>query len=154
MNNKIVYFIDLPVNNKPRYICDITEKLYTQELTCTIFCKKDQSTQLLDKLLWTWKQESFIPHTLYSGDSNKPIEEPVIISTILPIPHQSNALLLFDPTDDISLFDTYTTIIDFAETYDSHKLKESRIRFKNLRELDKYKLEFLKLSTFLKNEQV
>ncbi len=155
MDKQKVYFIDLPVNSKPRYICDITEKIYGQQLTCTIYCKTEQSTQLLDRLLWTWKQESFVPHILCPAETvSDNLPEPVLITSTLPINHKTNTLILFDPVDDNSVFSSFNIIIDFAETYNPVKVAESRKRFKELRDAGEYDLEYLKLSEFLKKVQL
>ncbi|GEM_PF-919433 len=154
MDKQKIYFIDLSVNNKPRYVCDITEKLYARQLTCTIYCVKEQSAQLLDKLLWTWKQESFVPHTLCPAKTiTENIPEPVLISSALPLNHHTNVLILFDPFNDNSHFSPYDFIIDFAETYDNIKINESRKRYKTFLNSEQFEPVFLKLSEFLKKSQ-
>lgn len=155
MDKQKVYFIDLPVNNKPRYVCDITEKIYSSKLSCTIYCAAEQSAQLLDKLLWTWKQESFVPHTICpSTPISDTLPEPILITSKLPIEHQTDALILFDPPEDRTLFSSYRIIIDFAETYDEVKIKQSRKRYKDLLDSGEYELNYLKLSEFLKKTQL
>jgi DNA polymerase-3 subunit chi len=155
VDKKKVYFIDLPVNNKPRYVCDIAEKIYGQQLTSTIYCKLEQSTQLLDKLLWTWKQESFVPHTLCPAKTiSDNLPEPILITSTLPLNHKTDTLILFDPINDDSVFSSYNITIDFAETYNSIKIAESRKRFKSIRDAEEYDLEYLKLSEFLKKMQL
>jgi DNA polymerase-3 subunit chi len=156
VKNRKVYFIDLPVNNKPRYVCDITEKFYNLDLTVTIYCKSEQSTQLLNKLLWTWKQESFVPHTICpaTNEAQETLPEPVLITTSIPLKHQTDALILFDPLDDTSVFSSFTVIIDFAETYNTLKVEESRNRFRELRDNEKYDLEFIKLGLFINKKEL
>ena len=155
MDKQKVYFIDLPVNNKPRYVCDITEKIYSSKLSCTIYCAAEQSARLLDKLLWTWKQESFVPHTICPSPSAlDTLPEPILITSKLPLDHKTDALILFDPPEDRAIFSPFKIIIDFAETYDAIKVEQSRKRYKDILDSGKYELHFLKLSEFLKTTQL
>jgi DNA polymerase-3 subunit chi len=152
---KKVYFIDLPVNNKPRYICDIAEKIYTMGIKSTIYCRTEQSAQLLDKLLWTWKQESFVPHTLNIPENQQDaISEPVIISNSMPVKHQTDALILFDPLNEVSHFSSYKIIIDLAETYNPVKAEESRNRYRFFMKKEDFSLQFVKLGIFLKQKEI
>ena len=63
------------------YVCKLIEKGYKQNIN-PIFIKTDTQTQAeeLDKLLWTFRQESYIPHTLVDQDSNN--TQPVQIGWI------------------------------------------------------------------------
>ncbi|MCD4692990.1 MAG: hypothetical protein K8R79_08760, partial [Calditrichales bacterium] len=65
---------------------------------------------------------------------------------ILP---KTEALVLFDPLP-IDYFDLYKIVIDFAEVYSPQKTKESRTRYKQVRDADNYDLKFIKLGEFLK----
>ncbi|MEJ2053523.1 MAG: DNA polymerase III subunit chi [Calditrichaceae bacterium] len=57
-----IFFIELNVENKFRHACDIIENLYEKNISVTVFVNEEKFASLLDKQLWTWKQESFIPH--------------------------------------------------------------------------------------------
>ena len=60
-------FYVLPENgsSKPEAVtCRITEKAYSQGHRIFIHTKSREQAQNLDQLLWTYKQDSFLPHAL------------------------------------------------------------------------------------------
>ena len=147
-----IFFIELNVQNKFHHACDIIENFYDKKITATVFVKDNKNASNLDRQLWTWKQESFIPHIILSDNTNQP-DEPIIITTSELLPIATDALILFDPLQSAPL-DQYRYIIDFAEIYHPEKLKLSRERYKKLKDLERYNLEFNKLGAFLKTFKV
>ena len=84
------------------YVCKLIEKGYKQNIN-PIFIKTDTQTQAeeLDKLLWTFRQESYIPHTLVDQDSNN--TQPVQIGWIDNEIEDAEAIInLSDGMPDIS----------------------------------------------------
>jgi DNA polymerase-3 subunit chi len=144
-----VTFLELKIANKDRVICDVLEILYEQGQRTLVYAKDRKHTQLLNNLLWTWKQDSFIPHVLIEDRTEDPIE-PVILTNTLPINVRADVLMLYDslPADDLIAF---PSVIDFAEIYHPEKLSQSRARYKMLRSDNRFNLEFTPLGVFLNN---
>ena len=152
MSKTKIYFIELQIRNKVKLVCDLVEKLYNDKLTTAIYCQNKGQANLLDKSLWTWKQETFIPHLILTEAKEK-IDEPAVIAfdkTILP---KYDVLVLFNhlPYD---MFGSFKCVIDFAEVYDKDKLRDSRSRYKTIRDTDKFHLEFIKFGAFLHEKLV
>jgi DNA polymerase-3 subunit chi len=147
MSKKNVLFLELATANKNSFVCDVAEKLYGDGKSITIFCKEINTATLLDRLLWSWKQDSFIPHSVINEPQDF-IEESVILTTNLNFKPQTDALILFNPAPE-DYFSQYSFIIDFAEVYDNQKRLESRERYKKLRDNETYHLQFLKPGVFL-----
>jgi len=141
-----IIFVELAVPNKMKYVCDIVEKLYGSAKSIHVFAA-DSAAGRLDSYLWTWKQDSFIPHLLLS-DADQAVSERVLISGASNFPQNKEVLLLYDPLEP-EQFDGYSLVIDFAETYSAEKRQQSRDRFKTIRDSGKYDLEFIKLGAFL-----
>ena len=137
------------MQNKFRHVCDIIENFYDKKITVSVLVKDNKNASSLDRQLWVWKQESFIPHIVLNEYANQP-EEPVIITTNESFPVVTEALVFFDPLQSSPL-DQYKYIIDFAEVYHPENLRLSRERYKKLKTLGSYNLEFFKLGAFLKN---
>ena len=139
-----VFFIELPTSNKLKFVCDVTELFYNQNHSLAIYAHDPKSVTQIDQLLWTWKQDSFIPHSR-SGQQDT---TPVTISASGEDLAHTDVLIQFDPIqpDELSRF---RYVIDFAELYDKNRLSDSRRRFKELRNSDNYEIEFLKLGAFL-----
>ena len=147
MSKPKIIFIELAVARKTRYICDIAEKAYNSGLTVHIYCHNSSEAARIDQELWTWKQDAFVPHNQVANlDSNDC--EPVLIGTDVDFPEKAEVLILFDPADK-SCFKNYKYVVDFAETYAPDKLKDSRIRYKEIRDLPEFDLSFTKLGSFL-----
>ncbi len=147
MHNTEVFFIELAVSNKVKYICDIAEVFYSAKVHTDIYCGQKKDAVVLDQLLWSWKQDSFIPHAL-AADWD---DEPVVLHYSELSGGGNGTLILFDPVDSNRLSD-FKYIIDFAELYDNDRLLASRKRFKEIRDGGQHKIEFLKLGAFLQKQ--
>ncbi len=147
MQKTKVFFIDLAVSNKIRHTCEIVEKLYEKGLSITVFTASSSQKHTLDRMLWTWKQDSFIPHTS-EMDSGGAMIEPVFITDRQELPLITDALVQFDPLPQDKLTN-YKLVVDFAEVYDNSKLIKSRERYKSIRDSGIFELEYLKLGEFL-----
>ncbi len=139
-----VFFIELPNSNKLKFVCDITEFFYNQKHSLAIYVHDQKSAIQIDQLLWTWKQDSFIPHSRSAEQDNTP----VTIYTSGDEFIDTDILIQFDPIHPDKL-PRFSYVIDFAELYDKTRLNDSRRRFKELRDSDNYEIEFLKLGAFL-----
>lgn len=53
------------------FICRLIEKAYVQKHKVFILCKDKLDAEALDELLWTFKNDSFIPHNL-QGEGPEP----------------------------------------------------------------------------------
>jgi len=145
----VILFVELKLAAKNKYICEIAEKLYHNKISVCIY-SPENFTQI-DHLLWTWKQESFIPHQIYSN-INKNLE-PVIISNSQESLASSQAIILNNPLPSEYLL-KYNLIIDFAEIYRSDKKEESRQRFKKLRDTGEFDIHFSQLGAILAKKSI
>ena len=127
-----IVFIVLTSDVKSRIVCELAEKCYLSDKRVVIYSKQVEECKKIDTLLWTWKQNSFIPH-IYIDELSAAHREPIIVTTKINTLEDYDTLILMDPLPlkDISQFGL---VIDFAEKYDSHALAESRERFKIYRD--------------------
>lgn len=70
---------------KERFICRLIEKIWLQDYRVYVFTESAEQTRRLDDLLWTFKQDSFVPHDSY----------PEVIQSTSPI-YLSHASTLTD----------------------------------------------------------
>ena len=82
------------------FACRLTEKAYAQGMKVYINTQSDQQTQSLNDLLWTFKQESFLPHEIAVDGSSA--DAPIIVGNGVE-PEQSNGLLI-NLAQDVPLF--------------------------------------------------
>ena len=140
----IVNFIVLNEANKHRIVCEIVEKLYTAGKRTIVHVTEESEGQKLDQMMWSWKQNSFVPH-LYCNEVNQEFTEPVIIAKSIIKTDRFDSLLLVQPAD-IKIIQTFDTVFDFAEKYDLALVKKSRERYKL------YQQENFKLNTYQPGE--
>jgi DNA polymerase-3 subunit chi len=128
----LVRFLVLSNNTKQKLICDLSEKFYSAGKKVVVLVKDAGEGDELDRLLWIWKQSSFIPH-LYTGILSYKLLEPVVLTSRIEDNPGFDILLLAHPISlDIIL--KFEQVIDFAEKYDSTRLNLSRDRFKLYRD--------------------
>jgi DNA polymerase IIIc chi subunit len=150
MAKPIVLFIELKIASKNKYVCDITEKLFLNKISVNIYANAKNTLQL-DNLLWTWKQESFIPHVVNDGQQHP--NGHVIISTSEENLVAAQAVILHDPLP-AEVLQNYRLIIDFAEIYHSDKKIESRKRYKALQESGNFDIHFTQLGALLAKKSI
>ena len=57
------------------YVCRLVERGYKQGVSpIYIHCNNEDEAKEFDKLLWTFRQESFVPHSLIDEKNGSPIE--------------------------------------------------------------------------------
>lgn len=57
-------------------LCHLVEKWYSERLTVAILCQSIQDAQKLDELLWSFNDQSFVPHELLTP---APTAAPVLL---------------------------------------------------------------------------
>lgn len=141
-----IVFIVLNSAVKSRIVCDLTEKCYINKKRIAIFSNSEEECKKYDALLWTWKQQSFVPHKCLDVLSDPHIE-PIIITTNIESPADYDTVLLIDPLP-VESVKKFSTAIDFAEKYDSQGIELSRQRYKQYKDLN-LKIETLQPGEYL-----
>ena len=104
------------------FACKLTEKAYSLENTVYLYTRDAHEAQVLDDLLWTYKDGSFLPHGTTSASFNE--QQPILIGSE-PTPQKSFDLLI-NLTDQLP-----TDISDFkrvAEVLDQNPERKTRGR--------------------------
>jgi DNA polymerase-3 subunit chi len=123
-----IVFIVLNSAVKSRIVCDLAEKCYLNNQRTVIYTKSEEECKTIDSLLWTWKQQSFIPHKCLISLS-KSQTEPIVLTTSIESAADYDTVLLVDPLP-METVSQFSTVIDFAEKYDSQGIELSRKRYK------------------------
>jgi DNA polymerase-3 subunit chi len=127
-----VIFIVLTIAKKNHIVCDLTEKFYNQGKRVLIFAATEKIAVELDKMLWTWKQSSFIPHE-YFNELKAVTDEPVAITQSAAENKTFDVLIQVTPAPD-ALRKQFPFVVDFAEKYDINALERSRERYRKLQQ--------------------
>jgi len=77
--------------NRQHYACRLTDKAYRQGRKVYIHTSSQAEAQMLDRLLWTFRDQSFVPHGI--AGATDPDITPVIIGEQEP-PEQADDVLI------------------------------------------------------------
>jgi len=132
MSVRVDFYIlpDHSANGRLYLACRLAQKAYEQGLTVYIHTAADAQARQLDDLLWTFKQNSFVPHALYpsAAEETAPVR---IGSGTAPAWHADVLInLALDLPDFYRHFQRVAELVDQEPTV----LQASRQRFKAYRE--------------------
>ncbi|MDG4548915.1 MAG: DNA polymerase III subunit chi [Candidatus Contendobacter sp.] len=123
---------DQRANGRALLACRLVEKAYGLGHTVYLLAGSEAQAAALDDLLWTFRQDSFIPHERYPlvGEEGSP----VLIGTVLPA--EANAHVLINFTDRLPEgFERYERVVELVDQTPD-VLAQSRERFRQYRERD------------------
>jgi DNA polymerase-3 subunit chi len=125
-----VDFYILP-DDKPQsrelFTCRLAEKVYKLKHRLYIHTETKEQTDFIDKLLWTYKAGSFVPHDVYQQD--KCPDAPILIGHESEPPAESTVLFNLSTSVPLffSRFDRVAEMINADE--DARKQGRERFRF-------------------------
>ena len=90
-----IYFIVLESDNKRRLVCDLADKIYSENHRMVFYIENEVLARDFDQKLWIWKQSSFIPH-VYVQQLETALEEPVILTSEIASAADYDVLLMYD----------------------------------------------------------
>ena len=109
-----------------QFACRLTDKAWRNNHTIHIHTDDEAAGQQLDKLLWEWREDSFIPHQILTADSHH--TPPVTIGFGSHHNIQSELLINLSPSVP-SFYPTYKRVCEIvANTDDS--ISASREKFR------------------------
>lgn len=109
--------------------CRLLEKAYTKGHRVYVHCTNQSDAELLDELLWTFRDDSFIPHHL-QGEGPEP--PPPVQIGYANEPRGFNDILL-NLTDEIPAFFTrFKRVMELVSNVESER-EQSRVRYKQYR---------------------
>jgi len=113
-----------------KFACRVTDKAFAQGLKIHIHTGSPEQAQSLDKALWTFRQDSFLPHAL-AGSAQAP-QCPIIIGDRCP--DEINADVLINLAHDTQdWFSGFKRVADIVPGNENSKLA-GRNRFRWYRE--------------------
>ena len=123
-------------------VCLLTRKLYKTGRKIIII-DIDDNLEKIDKLLWTFEQNSFLPHKIYESDAC--FDTPII-------------LVSATYSDKKSIFDKYDSIINIYEKPVIDKINDKSIyefveNIENKKEISRKKYTLYKNNNFVLNHK-
>ena len=117
-------------NGRALLACRVTDKAYSLGHTVYILTTSEAQAAALDDLLWTFRQDSFIPHERYplAGEESSP----VLVGMALPAEVDAQVLINF--TDVLPEgFERFQRVVELVDQHPEGLVK-SRERFRQYRE--------------------
>jgi len=119
---------------RERFACKLAEKAWQQNYRVFIYAESSTHAQQLDNLLWTFRQDSFIPHEIYIDSVQSTM--PIYIGYGSRIATEMTALI--NLTDTVpNFFFQYQRIAEIVENTETAKsLGRERYRFYRDKQLE------------------
>jgi DNA polymerase-3 subunit chi len=117
-------------NGRALLACRLADKAYSLGHTVYILTLSEAQAAALDDLLWTFRQDSFIPHERYplAGEEGSP----VLIGAVSPADVDAHVLINF--TDTLSEgFERFERVVELVDSQ-PEGLAKARERFRQYRE--------------------
>ena len=127
-----VEFIKLSRPEKAKHLCVLAEEFFQGGHKVLIRVMDDNQAVTLDRFMWTWKKDAFVPH-VYDNGALDCLDEPIIIETRERNPHGASVLIMGNPCS-LSFIRQFERVIDFAEVYDDDFASAARKRFASFRD--------------------
>lgn len=123
------------------YACQLIEKAYTDNRKVFIYLNSSEEAERMDTLLWTFREDSFIPHNVYNANDDSP--PPVQIGHGAKPQHHQDILLNLS-RELPAFFAQFTQVIEIVFS-DPHVQQLARERYKQYRdqncELNTFKIK-------------
>ncbi len=115
----------------------LLEKTLDKNWKAVIRCGSAERLAALDDTLWTWKENSFLPHGTYLDGEG--VLQPVYLTLEYECPNAAEVLFLVDgaPLDDKTLeTPLYERIVLIFDGNDDEQLKSARASWKDVTALE------------------
>ena len=127
-----IYFVETTAAEQREFLCRWTERFYMEDRRVRIVVDSMQAAQLIDQLLWTFSQASFIPHMISSPGSTPPAE-PVLITTE-EFQGAGFETVICDCPADLEFMSRFETSVHFIVRDDTERRQQSRILWQKARD--------------------
>jgi len=126
-----IRFYHLQQKNIEQALPEILEKALEHDYKIVIKVSDKEEVENIDKFIWTYKKDSFIPHGYKKNGTEK--EQPIWITTKDENPNSANMLVLVNSTSstEIDNFDLCCKIFDGNQ---SEIVETSRLQWKEYKE--------------------
>lgn len=134
MKLKAVVFLETTYASRDRDFCDVVEFL-VDRLNCSIHVISSSTAEAsrIDGMLWTFRKESFIPHTILgAGDTVGDRLEKVFITIGSAVLKGCDVIISMDADYDLDIFKNYNLCIIFVLSDDETYKNKARSLWREL----------------------
>jgi len=128
-----ILFVETRASEQRNLLCRWVERFYEDGKRAQVAADSTMAAQVLDQLLWTFSQPSFIPHRIFTTRDVLPAVEPVVI-TVGETPLEDFDVLVCDGPVHLELMAHYPMVVHFVLVDDPEKKQESRMLWQTARD--------------------
>jgi len=115
------------------FACRLTEKAYLRDLKIVVWGESASDTEVLDELLWTFNERSFVPHSIHRGE--RPLDAAVPVHLTADLDSVESADLLVNLCARLPVrLERFARIAEIIDA-DEERRRLGRERFKAYRDL-------------------
>lgn len=129
-----LYFVETRVNEQRLLLCHLTEHFYEAGRRIQVLTDSSMAAQHLDQMLWSFSQESFIPHRIFTSDPSESFFEPVLITVGEKELPERPDFLICDGAASVEFLSRYPSAIHFVLMDDAQRRQESRLLWQTARD--------------------
>ncbi len=122
-----VLFYHLERQPLDRVLPSLLEKTLERGWRAVVRCGSEQRLEALDIALWTYRDDSFLPHGTEEGGA--PELQPVYLTTGEEVPNNAGVLFLVDGAETSS-FNGFARIVHMFDGHDKEALSLARQQWK------------------------
>lgn len=122
------WFYHLEKAKPEAILAQLLEKCLEKGWNCLVRAQNDETLEMLDKYLWTYKAEAFLPHAIES-DKIEPSEQAILLTKLIENNNFAEALFLLEdaPLGDIEGLERTFYLIDGNN---EESLSKARLEYK------------------------
>lgn len=128
--SRVDFYILQENNNRDRFACSVASKAWQNGNNVYIHTRSREAAVMLDDLLWTYQDISFIPHAI--SEQNETSDAPVIIGWQNKAPENFNVLINLT-TDIPEIAAGFARIVEIVAGSEDERA-EARNRYRNYRD--------------------
>ncbi|MCX7990910.1 MAG: DNA polymerase III subunit chi [Proteobacteria bacterium] len=128
---KSATFLNVKEKDKNKLLFELVERFYYEGEKIVIFTSDEDRANELDRFIWVYKQESFIPHKIFKySEEDAPEKIAVVYEELNPI--TAKVLIVYDKCN-LNFAVNFERIYEFVEQ-NRDDILESRKRYKFYKE--------------------
>jgi DNA polymerase-3 subunit chi len=135
MTERVDFYVLKSSTAKQRwtFACRLTEKAYLRDLKVVLLSETAADAEVIDELLWTFSERSFVPHQIRGSRTAIGVAPPVTLTPDLDAIDAADLLVNLSARLPTRL-DRFSRIAEIIDT-DDERRRLGRERFKAYREL-------------------
>lgn len=114
------------------FACHLVEKIALLKKKIYIQAQNQKQAEIIDNLLWTYKENSFLPHDICTTDQDQS-SSPILIGFYEQSTPNHGEVLINTTTDEPFFFSQFERLAEIVLSKNQDHVTQSRIRYKKYR---------------------